>query len=173
MARCVHLRPNDPIRFTRSNMAHKQSHSGNKSKARAGTGKVGSDTAAAKAVGGKNDFGAAESNTIERNYTSANTKASDRGGAQPHSGENEDRTTGVGGQASGVGSSSGGDIDTDIVGVGTGGSGIAQGPAGAPPAADDTEGTSKEFASGKPATGRTGTKAGAIQGDTVDHSGGG
>ena len=40
---------------------------------------------------------------------------------------------------SGPGSSSGGDIDTDIIGVGTGGSGLAATPADEPPGPDDTD----------------------------------
>ena len=91
------------------------------------TGKVGSDRSALKSVGGKGDFGipAGEAG-IERDYVAENTRASDRGAAQPASEEFEgDRTHGAGGKASGVGSSSGGDLDTDFIGVGTGGSGIA------------------------------------------------
>ena len=99
-------------------------------------GKVGSNPAAAGKIGGKGDFGVHESDTVERSYTSANTRASDRGAAQPHAGEDEGRVAGVGGNASGPGASSGGDIDTDIVGVGTGGSGISQSPPSAPPGAD-------------------------------------
>src|SRR5258706_11900100 len=99
-------------------MARKQAQGG--SRGRKGPsekpkGKVGSNrAAAAKGVGGKGDFGVAESNTIARSYTSANTRASDRGAAQPHAGENEGRVAGVGGNASGPGASSGGGNDTHI-----------------------------------------------------------
>ena len=76
-----------------------------------------------------------------------------------------------------------GDIDPDIVGVGTGGSGIAlSGNIGRPPGPDDSDGSSDEFAAGGHAEGRnqtlTGNKVGGsklvrggstIQGD-VDAS---
>src|SRR3954471_20376600 len=109
-------------------MARKQAQGG--SRGRKGPsekpkGKVGSNPAAADGIGGKRDFGVPESDTIERSYTSANTRASDPGAAQPHAGEDGGRVAGVGGNASGRGASSGGDIDTDIIGVGTGGSGIS------------------------------------------------
>jgi hypothetical protein len=86
--------------------------------------KPGSSADDAKKVGGKGDFGAAESDVVERNYTSANTKHSDPGGANPRGGS-LNRETGVGANASGPGSASGGDVDTDIVGIGSG-RGIAQ-----------------------------------------------
>ena len=85
----------------------------------------GSSVEDARAVGGKGDFGVPESNVVGRTYTSTNTKRADRGNAPPRGGADESRTTGVGGNASGDGSSSGGDLDTDIVGVGTDGTGIA------------------------------------------------
>ncbi|HEY1683120.1 MAG TPA: hypothetical protein VGG19_00025 [Tepidisphaeraceae bacterium] len=81
--------------------------------------KPGSSFDDAKKMGGKGDFGAAESNVIERNYTSVNTKRSDPGGAKPRGGS-MNRETGVGANASGPGSASGGDVDTDIVGIGSG-----------------------------------------------------
>lgn len=107
-------------------------------------GKVGSDLDALKSVGGKGDFGIPAGQAgIERDYVAGNTKASDRGAAQPASEEFEgDRTHGAGGHASGVGSSSGGDLDPDFIGVGTGGSGLAENqPAGADyqPGPDDAD----------------------------------
>src|SRR5712671_6055641 len=109
-------------------MARGQSQGGSRGRkgpSRKPKGKVGSDSGAAKGVGGKGDFGVPENDTI--------TRTSDRGAAQPHAGEGEGRVAGVGGNASGRGSSSGGDLDTDIIGVGTGGSGVSQSPPGAPP----------------------------------------
>jgi hypothetical protein len=135
-------------------------------------GKVGSTPAAAQRVGGKGDFGVSEQDTIGRAYTSANTRASDPGASTPHAGEDEDRTSGVGGNASGVGSSSGGDLDTDFVGVGTGTGLSAKGPGDAP-GPDDSDGSAREFASGPPTQNKKGEKAGkVVGGDTVDHSGG-
>lgn len=78
-------------------------------------------------VVGKGDFGVrANAPRAEIDYVSNNTKHSDPGASQPADFEEEDvRDHGVGGPASGPGSSTGGDLDVDIVGVGTGGSGIA------------------------------------------------
>jgi hypothetical protein len=158
-------------------MARQQSQGGNRGrkgpprKAQGKEGKVGSDPNAAKSFGGEADFGARESDTVERNYTSANTRASDPGAAHPHAGENEDRTSGVGGNNSGPGSGSGGDLSPDIVGVGTGGSGIASSPAGAPPGPDDATGTARDFASGPPTKNKKGPHAGKVIGSTVDREG--
>ena len=139
--------------------------------------KPGSSSEDARAVGGEGDFGesANENNRIDRDYTSRNTKMSDRGAAQPRSsGMAGARESGAGGSAVGTGASSGGDIDTDIVGVGTGGSGIAQsGSVGRPPGPDDSDGSSREFASGPPAKGEKGPHAGKVEGTIVDRSGGG
>lgn len=156
-------------------MARKQAQGGNRGRkgpADKPRGKVGSSNQAAKDFAGGGDFGVPQSDTAGRAYTSANTRASDPGAAQPHAGENEGRTAGVGGNASGPGSSSGGDIDTDLIGVGTGGSTVSISPPGRPPGPDDSDGTSREFASGPPTQNRKGPKAGKIEGDTVDHSGG-
>ena len=114
----------------------------------------GSSKADAKAVGGKNDFGAREGDVVERSYVSRNTKKSDPGAAVPHAGVDESRIAGVGGNLSGTGSSSGGDLDTDIVGVGTGRGMATSGKIHEPAGPDDTTGTSREFASGPPAEGK-------------------
>ena len=157
-------------------MAKQQSQGG--SRGRKGSsekpkGKVGSDSRAAKRVGGKGDFGVRETDTVGRTYTSANTRASDRGAAHPHAGDDEGRVAGVGGHASGAGASSGGDIDTDIVGVGTGGSGVAQNAGGGEtPGPDDTDGSARAFASGPPTKNARGKKAGKVEGDVMDHEGG-
>jgi hypothetical protein len=121
------------------------------------------------------DFGVPVDKTTERNYVSANTKAADRGAAPPHAGENEDRVSGVGSNATGPGSGSGGDLDTDVIGLD--GRGLAQsGPRRRnqddPVRGDDTDGSSREFASGPPATGKRGEKYNKIEGSTIDHSGG-
>jgi hypothetical protein len=136
------------------------------------TPKVGSDPNAAKQFGGKVDFGAREDDTIERAYVSANTKASDRGAAQPHAGEaaGHGRTAGAGGTDVGAGSSSGGDLDTDFVGV-AGGSGLAQAPPRGVPGPDDSDGTVREFASGPPTQNAKGPKAGKVEGTTIDREG--
>lgn len=123
----------------------------------------------AAAVGGKGDFGVRADDAINREYTSRNTKAADRNASHPRSGEPEtegQRVSGAGGANSGVGSSSGGDLDTDIIGVGTGGTGIAQNPSKEHVSGpDDSDGTSREFASGGPAKGENQTHVGKVGGD--------
>ena len=157
-------------------MAREQAQGGNrgqKGSSEKPQGKVGSDSDAARQVGGKGDFGVSEQDTVGRAYTSANTRASDPGAATPHAGENEDRTAGVGGHASGVGSSSGGDLDTDFVGVGSAGTGLSASAPRGTSGPDDSDGSSREFASGPPTQNSKGKNAGkVVGGDTVDHGGG-
>jgi hypothetical protein len=155
-------------------MAKRQPQGGNqpgKDASNKPASKVGSESEAAKNLGGKGDFGVPESDTIGRAYTSANTRASDPGAAQPHAGDDEGRVAGVGSNASGPGSGSGGDLDTDIVGIGTG-AGVSQNGAGDPPGPDDATGSARDFASGPPTKNYKGPKAGKIEGSTVDRSGG-
>ena len=120
--------------------------------------KPGSSVDDAKKVGGEGDFGAKAGGerTADRDYVSRNTKASDPGNAQPWDFENDARRDhGAGVRDTGPGSGSGGDLDPDIVGVGTGGSGIAtSGVIGRPPGPADSDGSSDEFASGGRAEGR-------------------
>ena len=124
----------------------------------------------AKAVGGKGDFGVPESNVIERTYTSTNTKRSDRGGATARAGSDESRTSGVGGRESGPGSSSGGDLDPDVIGLGTGAGIAASGKIHEPAGPDDATGTSRDFASGPPARGSHQSAAEhPIRGSTVQY----
>jgi hypothetical protein len=90
-------------------------------------GAVGSDPKAAAKVGGKGDFGVPETGRErDRAYVSQETKSQDPGGSPAHSSGEAERVTGVGGNDSGVGSSSGGDVDTDIIGLGAGGSTVSQ-----------------------------------------------
>jgi len=115
------------------------------------SGKVGSDRDAARHVSGKGDFGVPvdKGRTSELDYASRNTKASDRGAAQARSCEFEgDRTHGAGGTASGTGSSSGGDLDPDIIGIGGIGGISASGPD--EQIGVETDGTTRGRASGPP-----------------------
>jgi hypothetical protein len=157
-------------------MAGKQAHGGDhgaKGASDASKEKVGSDPKAAAKLGGKGDFGVRESDTRGREYTSANTRASDPGASQPHAGDDEGRVAGVGGNASGVGSSSGGDVDPDFVGVGTGGGAVsASGPDERAAGPDEATGTARDFASGPPTKNEKGSKAGKVEGSTVDNTGG-
>jgi hypothetical protein len=130
----------------------------------------GSSEADAKAIGGSGDFGIAEKDVVGRTYTSRNTKQADRGVTQERSGETEDsdRTSGAGGTNSGPGSSSGGDLDTDLLGLGTGGGVAASGKVNDVPGPDDSTGTSRDFASGPPAkAAKASPKAGKVEGSTV------
>jgi hypothetical protein len=99
---------------------------------------------------------------------------SDPGNAQPFGFEHDGvRDHGAGGRDTGPGSASGGDIDPDIVGVGTGGSGIAiSGVTGRPPGPDDSDGSSDEFASGGHAQGRNQTLTGNKVGGSKRVTGG-
>lgn len=96
--------------------------------------KPGSESAEAKDVGGKGDFGVPADvdrtgQTTDRDYTSANTKASDPGAQHPMDWEHDGkRDHGAGVPDSGPGSGSAGDLDTDIIGVGTGGGVSISGP---------------------------------------------
>jgi len=90
-------------------------------------GAVGSDPRAVRSVGGKGDFGVPETGRErERAYVSQETKSQDPGALPGHSNGEGTRTSGVGGNDSGVGSSSGGDVDTDIIGLGAGGATVSQ-----------------------------------------------
>lgn len=139
--------------------------------------KPGSSAEDARKVGGEGDFGARAGGerTADRDYVSRNTKQSDPGAAQPWDFEQDGvRDHGAGGRASGPGSASGGDLDTDFVGV-AGGSGIASsGVIGRPPGPDDSDGSSDEFASGGHAEGRNQTGVGKVGGskrvDGTTHS---
>jgi len=123
--------------------------------------KPGSESDRAGEMESNGDFGvhATRSTRAERDYTNRNTKQSDPGNAQPWSRENADgdRTAGALGHASGVGSGSGGDVDTDFIGVGTGGSVLSQSGPGSRPGKDDTDGSSDQFASGGRAQGKVPT----------------
>lgn len=128
---------------------------GTKSRKKLTTWKPGSEAERARDVASPGDFGAhvTASRRGDRDYVSRNTKRSDRGAQQPFSHEQTgDRTSGALGRNSGPGSSSGGDIDTDIVGVGTGGSGVSQGGPDERIGADESDGSSNEFASPVPHT---------------------
>ena len=128
--------------------------------------KPGSQAADAKNVTSPGDFGVpvGAGPSLERDYVSENTKASDPGNAQPRSSEFEGRrTSGAGSNYNGDGSGSGGDLDTDVIGVGTGSGLSAAGP-GEGTGPDDSDGSSDEFASGGHAQGRNQSGVGKIGG---------
>ena len=129
--------------------------------------KPGSESAEAKNVGGKGDFGAAvgAGPSRDRDYVNENTKRADPGATQPMGWEHDGkRDHGVGAADSGPGSASAGDLDPDFVGV-AGGAGLAtSGTIGRAPGPDDSDGSSNEFASGGPAQGRNQTNVGKVGG---------
>src|SRR3954466_4182300 len=118
------------------------------------TDKVGSDPSAAENFAGKQDFGipsedAAPDMTIEdRDFPGRPA-----GSKKTRSGASGKRTIGVGSTEGPDGKGSGGEIDTDIIGVGSGGGGSSDGEIGRPSGPDDSDGSSNEFASGPPAKG--------------------
>lgn len=126
--------------------------------------KPGSSAEDAAKLSGKGDFGVHENDVAGRSYTSANTKAADHGAAQPNSYEHRRvRESGAGGKDSGPGASSGGDIDTDFVGIG--GVGLATNiDKQAPRDARDTDGSSRNAASGGPSQGQRPADVGQVGG---------
>ena len=138
-------------------------------------GKVGSSGTAAKAFGGRKDFGAAESDLAEREYVSQNARRRDRGADIEHARGESERTSGVGANESGPGSGSGGDLDPDYIGVGEAGTGIsASGGADRTQGPDMTEGSPNTFASGPPSRGKSRIdpkRRERVRGTTFDRSG--
>ena len=100
--------------------------------------RAGSSQKDAHELGGQGDFGAGESNPTACAYAPQNTRHADPGAAQPRSDSDGLRISGAGGNDSGPGSCSGGDLDPDFIGLGRKG-GIAQSVKNEPPAADDVE----------------------------------
>jgi len=140
--------------------------------------KVGSSPDAAKEFGGKGDFGAKESDRIEREYASRATKSQDRNGAPAHATGDGQRVSGVGSNESGPGSGSGGDLDPDVVGVGTGAgvaaSGSIHSPAGADTAQETTQRDERrviEHGVSKPVQGTTFSRSGGDLSTTGDGQG--
>jgi hypothetical protein len=157
----------DPRDVTQENQQDSTRQPGTKDMA---SWKPGSESGEAKNVQPKGDFGVPVGSgpSAERDYVTRNTKRSDPGNAQARSGEDggdSARTTGAGGTASGDGSCSGGDLDTDIVGIGTGGSGVAAGGPDDDIGAAASDGSSDEFASGPHAQGRNAVPKGHVGGD--------
>lgn len=127
--------------------------------------KPGSSPDDAKAVGGSGDFGAREGDSAQANYASRAVRNQDKGVTPVEANHptlsSGNITSGAGMPASGDGGNSGGDLDPDIVGVGTGGSGIAtSGATHRGPGPDDSDGSTDEFASGPHAKGENQTGVG-------------
>jgi hypothetical protein len=142
-------------------------------------GKVGSDRAADREIGGKLDFGIPASQVSAPLPDGGREKGPEPGTGPMRSGTRAVRDSGVGHAPGNPGTGSGGDLDPDFIGLdGKGGlsarpaSGRTQGP-------DITEGGSAPFASGPPARGDNELPAGThgappqiVRGSTVDRGGG-
>jgi hypothetical protein len=117
-------------------------------------GKVGSDPEAARKFANDGDFGipaedAAPDMTVEdRDYPGRPA-----GNIRTRSGASGKRTVGVGSTEGPDGKGSGGDIDPDVIGLGTEGGISSDGELGNREGPDDSDGSSNEFASGGPAKG--------------------
>jgi hypothetical protein len=127
----------------------------NKDQDRNNKDKVGSDPNAAGNFAEKHDFGipsedAAPDMTVEdRDYPGRPA-----GSKRTRSGASGKRTVGVGSTEGPDGKGSGGEVDTDLIGLDGSGGGVASdGVIGKPPGPDDSDGSSNEFASGPPAKG--------------------
>ena len=132
----------------------------------------------------KGDFGVPADDTRNANRVSEQTKH--RGGSiepprqgdlQPRAGV-DSREAGVGGREAGAGSNSGGDLDPDIVGVGSGGDGLAEGGPDDVNTIGQAESSTDrdDFASGAPARGANQSAKGRPNprpsGTTHDRTGG-
>ena len=160
-----------PQRKTSSSSGARENRRG-----RATAGKVGSDPNAP--VGGKLDFGIPASQVKAPLSDGGREKGVEQGTGPMRSGNRAVRTSGVGHPPGRAGTGSGGDIDTDVVGLG-GRGGVAASPAsGRTSGPDITEGGSAPFASGPPARGKNQRRPGAhgtaqrVRGSTVDRTGG-
>lgn len=154
-------------------MARKQQKGGSQNKAR---GKIGSDPKTAKEELAKGDFGVSPENRVETAYAARRAKHQDPGGMNQRLQRGDGaRESGVGASVGGRGAGSGGDLDTDIIGVGTGGSGISQnGPDDRVDGPDmTTVGGSEPFAAPGPKGHRNAQPSSPMgRGSTVDRSGG-
>jgi len=118
------------------------------------TKKVGSDPNAAENFAEKHDFGipsedAAPDMTVEdRDFPGRPA-----GSKGTRSGASGKRTVGVGSTEGPDGKGSGGEVDSDYIGLGSSGGVSSDGELGKPAGPDDSDGSSNEFASGPPAKG--------------------
>lgn len=143
------------------------------------SGKVGSDRAADKEVGGKLDFGIPANRATAPLPDGGREKGPEQGTGPMRSGTSGVRDAGVGHAPGGPGAGSGGDLDPDFIGL-DGKGGVANDPTpGRTDGPDMTDGHSDAFASGPPAKGENELPAGThgaapttIKGSVNDRSGG-
>src|SRR2546421_122747 len=114
---------------SRSSIGKGRSGNGKANTSNNSSEKVGSSGAAAAHVGGKGDFGIPVAQAHPGQQTVIDGSLEDRplGSRMPPADPDGRRDVGVGAPNSGPGSYSGGDLDPDIVGVGTG-EGVAASP---------------------------------------------
>jgi hypothetical protein len=144
-----------------------------------GSAKVGSDRSADRKIGGKLDFGIPAEKARAPLPDGGLEKGPEQGTGPMRSGATGTRTSGVGHAPGRPGAGSGGDLDTDFIGL-DGQGGVSARPAsGRTKGPDITEGGNEPFARGPPAKGENELPAGThgvapeiVIGSTVDHSGG-
>jgi hypothetical protein len=163
-----------------SGMSHKnkQSNQGTGASSRT-SGKVGSDREADKQVGGKLDFGIPARKAVSTEPEGGRAKGPEQGTGPMRSGDRGVRTSGVGHAPGKPGTGSGGDLDTDFIGL-DGKGGLSSAPAsGRTSGPDITAGGSAPFASGPPAKGENehlahnhGASPSITRGTTVNRDGG-
>jgi len=141
---------------------------------------VGSSRGKAGQFANRNDFGVPARQATPRGRAPESADGLPRN-EEGRSGAAGDRTHGVGSAPSNVGSGSGGDVDTDFIGVGT--SPVSQeGPTGATNGPDAATGTSADLTSAPDRPGRGRNQRGRVSPgadgaaanrtfDTVDHTG--
>lgn len=137
--------------------------------------KVGSSRKAAAEFADRKDFGTPAAKAAPRGRGRDSAEGLPRN-EQGRSGDAGDRTHGVGSAPSGPGSGSGGDLDTDFVGVGI--SPVAQdAPTAMTAGPASTTGGPDEFDRGGPARGENALPTGShgaaplVRGSTLDHTG--
>lgn len=142
------------------------------------SGKVGSDRAADREIGGKGDFGIPADRVKAPLPTGGREKGPEQGTGYERSGASGVRVSGVGHAPGGPGTGSGGDLDPDFIGL-DGKGGVAASPGERKTSGPDmTDGHSDAFASGPPAAGENELRPGThgaiepVHGSTVDRSGG-
>jgi hypothetical protein len=142
------------------------------------SGKVGSDRAADREIGGKGDFGIPAAQATAPQPIGGRDKGPEQGTGYTRSGASGVRESGVGYPPGGAGSGSGGDLDPDFIGL-DGKGGLSASPASGRTTGPDITDGRDAFASGGPSRGENQLPAGThgapsqvVRGSTVDRSGG-
>ncbi len=139
--------------------------------------KVGGGREERDKIGGKGDFGIPADQAIDRALRQDDEYAARPAGSRMTGRGDTARQHGVGAQGGGVGKGSGGDVDTDLIGVGTPGGGSVTGDTEYTPGPDDADnGTTNPSTSGRRYDEHYPAQVGGDHrvkgGDTLDHGGG-